>query len=489
MAISSYSWSAVDEFCNRVDDLATLESWWQSSEREPINLYGRRRVGKSWLFRRFAHGKPAVILVAQEETTPARAFQTFADQLETVLGHRPEIDGVGKLFTLLFRLAESEKILVVIDEFPYLLGASKAERRASLSAIQAVMEQERDHSLIKLILTGSAVTEMERLQQPKSPLYGRLRPLDVRPLSFLEATTLLSGAGPTENLVRYAVAGGMPRYLSVLGVRDLRGAVVANVLDRRGGLFNEPLALLQNELRTPATYFSILETLSGGPRTRGDIAAETGMPTTELGFYLDTLQQMRLAESIAPAGSNKSERKTLWRCRDNFIRFWFRFVRPVQAELEAGADADGYYRTFVEPQLLSHTAPVFEGECLHWVRRDYTGQFREVAAWWGAALNVERRAKRRFTEEIDVVALDRKRVVVVAEAKWTRQKLAADVLADLLAYKLPAMEQAGFDISATQIVLASRSGFTKATTDLADRQGNVRLVTAAEVLETHSSVL
>lgn len=485
MLVDTYAWTAVEEFRNRERDLEALEGWWNSSDREPLNMFGRRRVGKSWLFRRFAHGKPAVILVAQEDATAQRVFQSFATALEPALGVRPQIDSIGDLFTVLHRLAAEEKVLVVVDEFPYLLGVTQAARNRSLTAVQAAMEQLRDDSRIKLILAGSLVAEMERLQHPKSPLYGRLRPFDVHPLPFSDAVALLDGRDPCENLTRFAVAGGMPRYLSAFGSGDLAGAVVSNVLDRRGGLFNEPMTLLHNELRTPATYFTLLEGLSGGARQVGDLAAETNMTSSELTPYLETLRTMRLAERITPAGSDANQRKSLWRCSDHFIRFWFRFVRPYQTELEAGADAHAYYQAEVAPNLASHTAPVFEEEARRWLRREYAGRVLTVGAWWGNALNAERKAKRRLNEEIDGVGLHRKRVEVALEAKWTNAKLSADVLTDLLDYKLPAMSQAGYDTTRTHLVLASRSGFTGATIKLAAEHDNVTLLTAEDVL-THS---
>lgn len=481
MAIEPYEWPAVGEFCNRRADLDALEEWWATDSREPINMYGRRRVGKSWLFRRFAHGKPAVLLVAEADASPTRALRRFAEALEPHLGVRPSLADVGELIRVLYRMAEQQKALVVVDEFPYLLGSTKAARMRTLSAVQGVMEQERDSSKIKLILAGSVVAEMERLQEPKSPLYGRLRPLDVRPLSFREATAML-GDDPVSNLTRYAVAGGMPRYLSALGTGSLREAVAVNVLDRRSGLFNEPLALMRNEVRDPTAYFAILEALSGGARPIGDISAELGGTSQELTRYLETLLGMRLAERSIPIGAGSKERKTLWRCSDNFVRFWFRFVRPFQSELEAGADARAYYDSAVAPYLNDHAAPVFEQQLREWARTAYAGQVRQVGAWWGNALHVERRAKRRFTEEVDLVGVAGKKVVVAGEAKWTNKVMPRAVYSDLVDYKLPALAQAGFDISATSIVLASRGGFSKALHDEAAADGRLRLMLAADVL-------
>lgn len=482
MSVLDYSWSAVEQFRNRTRELEVMDRWWDDPDADPLNMYGRRRVGKSWLFRRFAHGKPAVVLVAQEDSTPRRVFASFATTLEPLIGVRPQINDIAELFTVLYRLGETQKVLVVIDEFPYVLGASAPARNRSLTAVQAVMEQLRDNSQIKLVLAGSLVAEMERLQQPKSPLYGRLRAFDVRPLTFPEATCLIDEDDLLLSLTRFAVAGGMPRYLTTFGRGSLQSAVTTHALDRHGGLFNEPMNLLHNELRTPATYFTLLELMSRGARQVGDLAAESGLTSQDLLPYLDTLARMRIVERITPAGASSRERKSLWRCNDHFVRFWFRFVRPYQPELDAGADPVAYYRAEIAPHLASHTAPVFEEEAARWVRREYAGRVLAVASWWGNALGAERRAKRRLIEEIDAVGLHRKRVVVALEAKWTNRALGADVLTDLLDFKLPAMAQAGFEVDRTEVVLASRSGFTKGLEDLAADRDHVRLVTARQIL-------
>lgn len=481
MSVPAYSWPAVAEFRNRSDDLAALEAWWRSPDRDPLNMYGRRRVGKSWLFRRFAHQKPALVLVAYEDSTLVRVLRSFAETLEPVLGVKPDLGSLADLFATLYRLAEKQKMLVVIDEFPYLLGSSRAARARALSSVQAVMEEWRDRSQLKLILAGSLVAEMERLQSPKSPLYGRLRAFDVRPLTFEESTTLLEGRNALDNLVRYSVAGGMPRYLSTFGSGSIRDAVVGQVLDRRGGLFNEPAALLQNEVRTPGTYFAILESLSRGARSVSDVAEEVALTVRDLGPYLEALRTMRIVERVRPVGATDKQRNALWRCNDNFVRFWFRFVWPYQAELEAGADPGSYYDAVVEPGLTEHAAPVFESQARTWMRRTFAGQVTEIGAWWGPALNVHRRAKTRFTEEIDGVGVKGKKVRVVMEAKWTNKKMSADVLLDLLKFKLPALEQAGFTLTSPRIVLASRSGFNAALLNLVAERDDVDLVEGAAV--------
>src|SRR5690242_13037272 len=113
--VDAFSFPAHDRFLNRTADLARLEDWWSGGEQNALALYGRRRVGKSWLFREFAHGKPALLLVA-DRRAEAPQLERFADQLEPLLGVRPAIDNVPDLIKTLYTLAADQRLLVVIDE-------------------------------------------------------------------------------------------------------------------------------------------------------------------------------------------------------------------------------------------------------------------------------------------------------------------------------------------------------------------------------------
>ena len=142
MSVPIYNWPAEGKFIGREVAQTQLGRWWDDDEADPINLFGRRRVGKSWLFRKFAHGKKALILVAPR-TTRSKQLSMFADELAPLLGVRPEIKDIGDLFTILYNLAATEKVLVIIDEFPHLLGTSQAEVDASLHVFAKVNDTVR----------------------------------------------------------------------------------------------------------------------------------------------------------------------------------------------------------------------------------------------------------------------------------------------------------------------------------------------------------
>lgn len=480
MPVTTYRWPAVREFRDRRVELDQLDRWWASTAREPLSLYGRRRVGKSWLFRRFAHGKPAVILVA-DRVAAGQQLTHLAAELEPVLGLRPHLADVADLFRLLYQLGARRKVLVVVDEFPYLLGTTSAEQQGNLTAIQAVMEQHRDSSKLKLVLTGSAVAMMEALGAERSPMHGRLVPLTLWPMPFGDATLLMDVDDPLEQLTRYSIAGGMPRYLAALRGPDLTVTLATSVVSRYGQLFNEPRTLLQTELREPAVYFSVLSELAGNPQDVAAIAAALRMEANQLGPYLAGLEALRLVARRRPAGADAHSRGSQWRCTDHFVRFWFRFVAPYQSELEAGADPVEHVERNVLPALNEHTAPAFEDALTSWMRTAHPGA-TSVGVWWGRSLHRLRAAKERFTEEVDAVALHGRTVTAVAEAKWTNKPLDAAVLRDLLDFKLPALAQDGFSTTGAQIVLASRSGFTEGARTLAADTPAVRLLDASVLL-------
>jgi len=481
--MDAYAWPLVDEFLDREDELARLEEWWRGAERMPINLYGRRRVGKSWLLRRFAHGKPAVIL-ASERLAPGTQLSRFAALLEPGLGVRPEIPDLATLFRVAFRLASKAKTLVIIDEFPWLLPSAEAEIERALSVIQAVMEEERDSSQLKLVLCGSAISQMQALMSERGPLHGRLQGLELRPLRYPQARAFLGSLDPARRLERFAITGGVPRYLSELGRGDLEKAICSRVLDRNGPLWNEARAALEQELRQPGVYFSILEQLAGGAREVERIASGARIDNATVSRYLATLAELRIVRRKLPAGAPVSSRAGHWELSDPFLRFWFRFVFPFQAELEAGLRPEDLWQSSVKPALADHVAPVFEDICRDWTRTNYGQAAQRLGSWWGNSRNDLRRTGQRTTEEIDVVGLSSARVTVIGECRWRTKAMDGNVLKEIEDYKLPALRQAGYEIDESlRILLFSRGGYNSALERAAVENERLRLVSLIEVAD------
>ena len=473
----TFEWPLVGEFINRTEELVRLESWWNSAERQPVALIGRRRVGKSWLFRRFAHEKSACILVS-EKLPPGAQLTRFSEELGEFLGGvEPALTDVASLFRVLYRSARTKKQLFVIDEFPWLLGSTAPEALRTLSAIQAVMEQERDGSKAKIILCGSQVGQMESLFGEQNPMHGRLIRQDVRPLDFARATDFLSEHPPLVAFERYAIAGGMPLYLAKLSPGTVRDTVCNEVLDRDGPLWNEGRAAIEQELREPRVYFAILEALSRGDKELNEVAEPMKIDGSVVSKYLQTLMDLRIVGRHVPLGAKPLSRTGHWRLEDPFLRFWFRFVFRFQSGLETGLKATDLYDNEVAPVLADHVSPVFEDWCRSWLRTNRGSVASEVGAWWGNAANSFRKSGQRSSEEIDAVGILRSKVSLVAECKWTTKQLTPQIVTDIDTYKVPALSDHGFSVSnQLRIVLFSKSGYSDGLVELAASDQRIELV-------------
>lgn len=193
----------------------------------------------------------------------------------------------------------------------------------------------------------------------------------------------------------------------------------------------------------------------------------------------DTLREMRLIATERPVGAAANSRKAKHRISDGFIRFWFRFVFPNQDGLQTGLSPGDLWKAALAPFLPDFVAATFEELCVRYVRITYGGEAPSVGAWWGNSLNRHRRANERSTEEVDVVAAQRRNLKIVGECKWTSGRMPKSVLDDLRAFKLPAIEQEGrlsIPAEGPRILLFAKAGFERALIDAAADDPRVELV-------------
>ena len=248
------------------------------------------------------------------------------------------------------RRAGAQKRLVVIDEFPELFGA----RKHPDSELMAVLEEVWGTTQTKVLLCGSQIGTMKNILSSRAPLHGRVRPLQLQPISFHVAREFLSAYQSTELVDRYAIAGGMPRYLNLLNRSGSFKSLICNLLlNQNGTLFQEPRTVLEMELTETGIYFSLLEALAKKKEMEwGDLVNKSGVDSGTASKYMRVLQDLgiveRTAAAFAPQGRGRRHR---YRVRDPLTRFWFRFVFPFQDALGSDLSPEAHYARNVEPYL------------------------------------------------------------------------------------------------------------------------------------------
>ncbi|MBC7286460.1 MAG: ATP-binding protein [Armatimonadetes bacterium] len=415
-------------FINREQELAALENAYARDGAEFFVIYGRRRVGKTELIARFCEGKRYVYFEAArlpDGENLAHFVQEIGRALQDPVFSSAVYTEWEPPLQYLARAAQQERLIVVLDEFPYLCEANQALP----SLIQRFWDQHGQHSKMFLILCGSSVSFMENeVLAYRSPLYGRRTgQLQLWPLHYRDAAKFVPGYGVEEKLRVYGIAGGMPMYLAQF---DDRRSVAHNVkraiLSTGSILYQEVEYLLRSELREPHVYAAILEAIAHGLTRRSEITQRVRQVSEieKPDQYLRTLEALRLIRRVAPLPSRQLRKPGRGRyfLADNFLRFWYRFVLPNRSRLEMGK-VEEVWRENIEPYFDEFMGLVFEEVCREYVRR--FGEERlpvraeEVGVFW------------HKDGDIDVLSLNADGSVYCGECKWSRQPMDLRALHEL----------------------------------------------------------
>ncbi len=392
-------------------------------------VYGRRRMGKSFLLEALADVTGGLYHQALEDER-APALARLGASIATARGLSGLSVALSDWPAALRALAETSSSragsLVVLDEFPYLLA--RAPELAS--AIQELYDTSRRQpgAPVRLVLCGSAVSVMSRLLSGQHALRGRVTTeLIVGPFDFRAAAAFWGvAARPRLAFLLYAVLGGTPGYRDLLGEGpgsedDLGGWLAEGVLNPSHALFREPDFVLGEEpaITDRAIYQSALAAIAGGKRTSGAIAAALGRPETSMTHVLDGLER---AGFIERADDVLRARRPTVRILDPLLQFHHAVVRPDTRRFEARRTA-GAWRD-AAPRFAAGVV----GPALEEIARTWTWMHASEATLGGRPTHVGSTViadpAGRAQLELDVVALDRTapvaggpRVLLLGEAK------------------------------------------------------------------------
>lgn len=464
----------MDTFVDRVEDMATLDEQFASHQAAMVVIYGRRRVGKTALITEFMRGKRGLYFLATEESEEQNRA-AFQRQVAAFLGDdllaQAPVDNWDILFDCLTKA--DERLIIALDEFQYLGKANQAFP----SVFQRIWDTMLNQRNVMVILCGSLVSLMEsQVLSYSSPLYGRrTAQIRMKQIPFRFYGDFFSQAAGYRDLVeRYSVTGGVPKYIeSFKDERDIYRAIAKNVLNSNSYLYDEPNFLLSKEVNEVGTYFSILRAIAMGNSKSGEIAAALNVKQTGLSKYLKVLERLDVLERVVPVTELRPEKskKGLYRIKDNYLRFWFRFVFPQMGLLETGHSEEALKvirKNFVDAQA----SYVYEDVC-----RDRlwdlgaTGALpfmpNRVGAWWRAP-----------DLELDVVGLNTEEGrAVFGECKFWTKPAGVNVLEHLEEQAKKALDDTAFGPYRNEPIFAlfSIGGFTDELQALAEEREDVCL--------------
>ena len=427
-------------------------------------IYGRRRVGKSTLIAEFVKDKKTIFYTATR-VGKERNLELFSRQVTELFF--PGIENITfksteAVFDFIKQNIAGEKIVLVIDELPY--WAEKDE--AFLSVLQKYIDTVWNHTNLKIILCGSALSFMEnKVLSEKSPLFGRRdSQIKLDAFDYLDAARFVPDYSNEEKAICYGITGGVAKYLSMLDpAKSVDENIVRLFFRTDGYLYDETRNLLIQEFSDISQVNNIIEQIASGVNTVNMIANKIGEKEATVLYSLEKLINVGLVEKKRCITEEKNKKKTQYILKDHMFKFWYEFIPKAISVIEMG-QGELYYQKAVKPALHSFMGSVFEDMCRYYtLQQGIQGAFdcfiTSVGSWWGTENVIDKAGgKRAQATDIDVVALselDKK--AVIGECKFKNEKIDRGIYETLV--RRAGLISAKYKV--VKYVLFSLSGYTQ----------------------------
>ena len=252
-------------FIGRDKELRALDSLYKSDKFDFAVIYGRRRVGKTALINHFIDDKKSIYFMGVESNEKQNLENLSKSILEFSSGIQTEtyFPSYQAALEYVFQLAERERVVLAIDEYPYVARASKS----LASTFQLLIDKYKDTSKLMLILCGSSMSYMEdHVLAYKAPLYGRrTAQMKIMPFDFEETCTYFRNLSDEDKALIYGIVGGTPQYLLQMSdTLSVEENIKNTYLNPMSFFFVFPVNMLKQEVRELAICNAIITAIATG---------------------------------------------------------------------------------------------------------------------------------------------------------------------------------------------------------------------------------
>ena len=418
-------------FVGRKNELNVLEETYKKPGFQMAVIYGRRRIGKSRLITEFLEGKNASYYVASQISLDDNVRKWSSQVINDLV---PDMEGVTfdnleSFFTFIGNLSKKEKIVIALDEIPYMAEADDS----FLSRFQVAVDTIFAKKDIYLIICGSAISFMEKkILSEKSPLFGRrTNQIFLKPFDYLDSAEFVPKYSYEDKAIVYGVTGGVAKYLTLFD-DDL--SIDENIINyffkTSGYLYEEPVNLLTQEFRSINTYNTVIEVCANGANKVNEIADKAHVSTSTLSYILKELSTIGVISKVIPMTEKENKRKMAYVISDGMYRFWYSFVPRAKAAIEMNK-GEVFYNSYVKDKLHLFMGSVFEEMCRYYtLSRGLGGGLNclvtNVGSWWGPGHD-------HTPTDIDIVGIDdADRKAVIGECKFKNELIDKEVYETLM---------------------------------------------------------
>ncbi len=357
-------------FYGREQQLKKLNRVFAKSEMQVTLIFGRRRVGKSELIKQcLLKEETTQINYECKQTTEMNNVESLSALVsEQLLLPTLGFPSMEMLLDYLFQRAQTEKLILVLDEYPYLRETVKGID----SVLQSLVDKYKDTSSLKLVLCGSYVEIMKSLLARENPLYGRVDlTIDLKPMDYYESAMFYPGFSSEDKVRLYSVFGGIPYFNRLIDSNLTVRENIQELISAPGArLENEVSMYLKSEISKITNANEVFEVLSKGYSKYSDILSQSHVPTgPTLVDVLDKLISMEVVEKQAPINDAGNRRKSGYFIIDNLSLFFYRYVFRYLSQRNV-LDEDMFYNRYISEDFETQYVPhVFETICKQYLIR------------------------------------------------------------------------------------------------------------------------
>ncbi len=426
-------------FVGREREIELLESLFKKKTASLVLCRGRRRIGKSTLIQQFATSSKTFLefqgLPPREGLKNTDQRGAFSEQLAAQTDIPAlRLENWPDAFSLLAGVIRDEKTVILLDEISWLAGTDR-----DFAGHLKIAWDTRFKKLSRLVLVvcGSVSSWIDRNILNNTGFVGRVSlEMNLRELPLVHCNKfwgLKAGrVSSFEKLKLLSVTGGVPRYLEEIDPGlPAEDNIKRMCFSREGLLFSEFDRIFNDVFsRRAEIYTRIVGVLAEGRRSVSQICDELGVEKSgNISRYLqDLVASGFIAQdySYSP-GSSRRSRFTYFRLKDNYLRFYLKYIAPMKERVLQGLTEPLNLESFVEWDVI--TGYQFENLVLNNITSIFDKLSIAANTVVSASPYFQTRTKRRKACQIDLL-IQTKHTLYVCEIQF-RKTIAGTVISDV----------------------------------------------------------
>lgn len=447
-------------------ELKKLEDIYEGSGNQLVVLYGPMNCEKEELIKNFVKEKKFFYYRARKASAKEQV-RMMGEEIARKYDVRLQKYSYDEYFNRV-KSGDPSKLVIVIDEFEHI-----AKKDADFMASILKLKGKRLYpGPVMIILASSSIVWAE--QDMNEVLADAAKKIDARikvpNLNFLEVVRLFPEFSVSDSIKVYGVLGGVPGYLKHWDAnKNFKQNICDLILSENGRLFHVAEELVASELRELSVYNTILMAIANGENKLNDLFLYTGYSRPKISVYMKNLSHFDIVEKVVSfeTGGWDNAKKGVYRIKDTYVNFYYRFVYPHLSDLYMMSPEE-FYDTYIEKELDEYLSRYFINVCMEYLSllnqiRRLPIAISKMGTWVGK------------TGNIDIIAQSSTRENIIGLCNWEKPRLTMDMCKELF----DSMKKA--KISSEHIYLFSAKAFDVDVIEMAKKDRRFELIDMNEL--------